>query len=272
MLHHLVNTFGGSVDEDDDDNDDWQFYRYSPEEREQKQKERQLRLQERALQRARRGIAPSLALRHGVEGSRISHSHAEQFTFVRQSLLLWREIQQRMYKLWILADKDLLSETHPYQLCNTGQGLNRVQCAPLIGSEMHSILASVQCSVGGWLGLSVVHLGDQDVPNALVFIDKYTQVPRILGPIAIAVERLDILARQERTKRLVEEAGGVEAVKATILADFFRHGFDGSGSDGGSCIDGRLTSAWNWCSLLEKKNFYPLFLATGFSGFDGEFR
>jgi hypothetical protein len=35
---------------------------------------------------------------------------------------------------------------------------------------------------------------------------------------------------------------------------------------------GRLTSSWNWCSQLEKKAFYPLFLLTDFVGFDGDFR
>jgi len=40
--------------------------------------------------------------------------------------------------------------------------------------------------------------------------------------------------------------------------------------DAGSCIDGRLTSAWNWCSSLEKKRYFPVFLLTGFVGFDGE--
>ena len=62
----------------------------------------------------------------------------------------------------------------------------------------------------------------------------------------------------------------------TLSADFFLYllGFDGSGADNfydaGSCIDGRLTSAWNWCSQLEKKRYFHVFLLCGFSGFDGD--
>lgn len=213
-----------------------------------------------------------LSITVGLGGSCLSHSHSQQYEFVRQSLLLWKEIQSQMFKLWILADLDLLDAGGPYRLCSNGQGLNRLQAAPNVGRAMSQILSKVQQSIGrAWLGLSVVHLGDRDVPNALFFIDKYSQVPRILGPLVNAVERLDDLNADPRIRLLVDKCGKLDYSKKFIMRDFFRHAFDGSGSDGGSCIDGRLTSSWNWCSKVHKKQYYPLFLATGFQGFDGEF-
>ena len=38
-----------------------------------------------------------------------------------------REISHDMFKLWYLAESDLLREGNSYRLTNTGQGLNRVQ-------------------------------------------------------------------------------------------------------------------------------------------------
>jgi hypothetical protein len=115
-----------------------------------------------------------------------------------------------------------------------------------------------------------VHLGDRDVPNSLVFIDKYSQIPRILGPIVTCLKQLPKLAASSPAmEKYVESYGGVKAAQKLILRDFFRHGFDGSGDDGGSCVDGRLTSCWNWCSKIEKKSYFKLFLLTGFVGFDG---
>ena len=214
----------------------------------------------------------SLQICQGRAGSKLSHSHATQFTFVLQTLMLWQKVTEHMFRLWLLADRDLLNEDNDYRLANTGQGLARVQAAPKIAQAMHSILSRVQQHAGSWVGLSVVHLGDRDVPNALVFIDKYTQIARILKPIVDVVAALPQLQRQQATAHIIEKHGGAAHLQKHILCDFFKHGFDGSGSDGGSCIDGRLTSAWNWCSKLEKKGYYPIFLLAGFQGFDGDFR
>lgn len=75
-----------------------------------------------------------------------------------------------MFKLWGLAEQDLLSPTTTYRLRDTGQGLQRVQPCPRTSRIMHSILNKAQQNIGSWVGSSVIHLGDTAVPNALMFI------------------------------------------------------------------------------------------------------
>ncbi|ORY07331.1 hypothetical protein K493DRAFT_202209 [Basidiobolus meristosporus CBS 931.73] len=217
-----------------------------------------------------------LSIMAGRGGARLTHSHQHQYQFVLQSLILWREIQYDMFKLWYLSEQDMLDEKNPYRLRNTGQGLNRVQPAPRVSKAMRQIVSKVQREIGHWVGSSVVHLGDDLVPSSFHFIDKYTQVPRILNPIVACLDRIDELVRNPELNSYLEETwGGADALRKEILADFFRYAFDGSGGanffEAGSCIDGRLTSCWNWCSQIEKKPFFPVFLLTGFMGFDGEF-
>jgi hypothetical protein len=97
-------------------------------------------------------------------GHKLLHSHEKQFHFVHQSFLLWHELMKNMPKLWLLADRDLVHER--YRLTDTGQGLHRMQSCPAVSEEMARLLHRVQGSVGqAWVGLSVVHLGDRDVPN-----------------------------------------------------------------------------------------------------------
>lgn len=140
--------------------------------------------------------------------------------------------------------------------------------APHVGSAMRHILHKAQSKTGFWVGSSVVHLGDHNVPNALMFIDKYTQVPRILNPIVVVLRALDVTSDMMKNPdtvkcvcssgvarpaphcfsgvsmmfcRFVNDAfGGPEAARKLILSDFFRHAFDGSGADNffdaGSCI------------------------------------
>lgn len=119
------------------------------------------------------------------------------------------------------------------------------------------------------------HLGDSNVPSSLVFIDKYAQVPLILMPICTVLRRLPQLAEEDEAidTYIKETFGGVESAKRLILQDFFKHAFDGSGGtnsfDSGSCIDGRLTSTFEWSQRIESKKYFPLFLLAGFTGFQG---
>ena len=149
----------------------------------------------------------SLSIVSGEEGSRLSHSHERQYYYALQSLTLWRDIIDDMFRLWAMAEDDLLSESITYSLQDTGQGMQRVQQSPRAYKAMQEVLQRVQTNVGHWVGTfgvvvvglccvhamicfvsllgesssalfsgsSVVHLGDHNVPNALSFIDKYTQ-------------------------------------------------------------------------------------------------
>lgn len=257
----------------------------------------------------------SLAITGDEDGARLTHSHDRQYSYVLQSLTLWREITQDMFRLWTLAEEDLLDPATPYTLKDTGQGFNRVQECPRISKAMREIVHNVQLQSGGWVGSSVVHLGDNNVPNSLVFIDKYNQVSRFLQPIVLCIEKLPTIVKDPGVREYIDGTfGGVQKLTMDILVDFFKGqsvvkwdsrvavvaasspvstpcviewltkwivfafasgGFDGSGADNffdaGSCIDGRLTSAWNWCQKLESKFYFPVFLLTGFTGFDGEF-
>jgi hypothetical protein len=135
---------------------------------------------------------------------------------------------------------------------------------------LHRIMRRERSQGFHWEGLSVIHLGDRDVPNALVFIDKYVQIPFILSPLVQCISRIPRLVSQDPpfAAYIQLEWGSLDGLKMQILQDFFKHAFDGSGDDGGSCIDGRLTSAWNWCSKIVKKPYYYVFMFTGFRGFD----
>ena len=42
---------------------------------------------------------------------------------------------------------------------------------------MQRVLSKLQAQANGkWVGSNAVHLGDNDTPNAMVWMDKYTQV------------------------------------------------------------------------------------------------
>lgn len=68
--------------------------------------------------------------RYFGSGACLTHDHKTQFTFVLQSLCLWKEIMNSMPRLWLLADQDMLTEY--YRLSDTGQGFHRFVDALLL--------------------------------------------------------------------------------------------------------------------------------------------
>ena len=174
---------------------------------------------------------PSLSISAGRDGARLTHSHQKQFTYVIQSLSLWYEIQENMFELWYLADQDLLNESNHYSLRDTGQGLNRIQSSPKVSRKMHVILSNCQKRLGGWVGSSVIHLGDSNVPNSLMFIDKYTQVYRILSPLVKILDSIDEISSNVRLNEYTKTFGTTSDLKLMICQDFFKSAFDGSGAD-----------------------------------------
>ncbi|GMM54560.1 hypothetical protein DAKH74_011760 [Maudiozyma humilis] len=216
----------------------------------------------------------SIGIQYGRDGARLTHDHERQWHYVQQSLTIWSIIQREMIRLWYIADSDLFDGSS-YRLASTGHGLNRIKACPGIYREMHKILTECRSKTDTWIGSSVVHLGDDAVPNALFFLDKYTQVPSILIPFDQTLLKINELVKNDDylLDYINKEYGSVDDLKLTILQDAFAHMFDGSGADNfymsGSCIDGRLTSAWNHCNEIAKKKYYNIFLLTNFNGFNG---
>lgn len=156
----------------------------------------------------------SLGITAGKGGARLSHNHSKQFHYVHQSLTLWSYILRDMFKLWFEADADLASDRTRYQLADTGQGLNRIKPCPHVGRSMHNIIRRAQETTERWVGSSVVHLGDRAVPNALFFLDKYIQVPRILTPIYLVIQNIDRVARDPFMHEwITAQFGGIDEVK-----------------------------------------------------------
>ena len=65
-----------------------------------------------------------------------------------------------------MAEDDLLNPEIKYELKNTGQGVHRVQSSPNVARVMRELIHNMQAkSAYDWVGSSVVHLGDHNVPT-----------------------------------------------------------------------------------------------------------
>ncbi|KAG0674979.1 hypothetical protein C6P40_001875 [Pichia californica] len=216
----------------------------------------------------------SLGIRYGYNGARLTHNHEKQYLYVKQALGLWNYVMRDLIELWYIADDDLFDGSN-YRMADTGQGFQRIKSCPKLYKKMYSILSECQSKFDYWVGIPVIHLGDDAVPNALFFLDKYIQIPTILIPIDKCIELIPNLAKDEYIKEMFEKQfGSIEELQKVILCDYFKHGFDGSGADNyyfaGSCVDASSTSSCEFCNNISKKDYYKVFLLSGFTNFNGE--
>src|SRR3990167_9729420 len=88
----------------------------------------------------------SLAIEGGREGARLTHAHDKQYYYCLQSLTLWREVSNEMFKLWYQADQDLLDGGINYNLKDTGQG-NLSLSLPLLPLSLSASLSLLSPSL-----------------------------------------------------------------------------------------------------------------------------
>jgi hypothetical protein len=79
-------------------------------------------------------------------------------------------------------------------------------------------------------------------------------VPRILAPIVQCIESLPQLVDDPAFHSYVsQEWGSIDGLRLQILSDFFKHGFDGSGS--AVCVGCSLKTSVGKCAPLSSALF-----------------
>ena len=160
-------------------------------------------------------FAASLAIAEGTGGARLTHDRARQYAFVGSRSRCGAR------SLTTCSDcggspRTIAARIQQVRAARHGQGLQRVQQAPRVGRAMGQILHAVRArSTGNWVGSSLIHLGDSNVPNALMFIDKYrrssTSSTRSCAPSTpspSSIEGRDAGQMDRRPLRLGEGAQG----------------------------------------------------------------
>lgn len=86
--------------------------------------------------------------------------------------------------------------------------------------------------------LSIIYLEDRDVHNDLLSINKNMQIAHFCKSIVHLLDGISFLCqRKDLNEYICSIFGGQRGSKMVVLADYINHGFNGSGDEGGICID-----------------------------------